>query len=275
MTPSDAHKAARSQRGREPDGLDHLYAECGTRIYHLAYRMTGNREDAQDITQETFLRAYQKAAGFRGESEPSTWVYAIAKNLCLEHLRTARSTSFAALQTLLQDAANTAPPTGLDAAERRDLAGQVRDGCLTGLLRCLSSNQRTAFILHVILRLPVRDVAEVLDKSPGATRVLVHRARRNLREFLCRNCGAYDPANSCRCENLIGFSLKEGWIHAPSPEEKTLPDPRGIEAGIERVREVIELYRGLSDPTPPSDLIARIRELIRADAQGIFIGKMT
>jgi RNA polymerase sigma-70 factor, ECF subfamily len=275
MTLSDAHRAARSQRGREPDGLDRVYADYGTRIYQLAYRMTGNREDAQDITQETFLRAIRKATGFRGESELSTWIYAIARNLCLEHLRTARRTSFAALEALLQDAANTAPPSGLDASERQDLVGQVRDGCLTGLLRCLSFNQRTAFILHVILRLPVTDVAAVLDKSQGATRVLVHRARRNLKEFLCRNCATYHPANSCRCENLIGFSLKQGWIHAPSQEEKALLDPRRIEAGIEGVREVVGLYRGLSGPTPPGDLRARIRELIRVDDQGIFIGDMT
>ena len=272
---SDAHEAAQSQRGRGPDGLDRLYAEYGTRIYQLAYRMTGNREDAQDITQETFLRAYRKAAGFRGESELSTWVYAIAKNLCLEHLRTARRTSFAALETLLRDAASMASPSGLDASERQDLVGQVRDGCLAGLLRCLSFDQRTAFILHVILRLPVREVAGVLDKSQGATRVLVHRARRNLKEFLCRNCAAYDPANSCRCENLIGFSLKQGWIHLPSPEEKALLDPRRIEAGIEGVREVIELYRGLSDPSPPGDLRTRIRELVRVDGQDIFIGNKT
>lgn len=89
---------------------------------------------------------------------------------------------------------------------------QVKDGCLLGLLRCLSLNQRIAFILKVLFDIPIEDVALIIDKSKNSTRILICRARKNLREFLCRNCSLYSEDNHCKCENLILFSLKQGWV---------------------------------------------------------------
>jgi RNA polymerase sigma factor (sigma-70 family) len=269
MTLSDTSAFIQNLRDREPESFALLYAAYGGKIYSLAYRMTGNREDAEDITQEAFLQVYRKAASFREQSQLYTWIYAIAKNLCYRFFQREKKNSFASFEALIHDAVDTELPSGINASEKEELIRQVKDGCLTGLLRCLSFNQRIAFILQVLLRLPLHDVAEILGKSKEATKVLIHRARKNLKSFLCKNCSVYDPANSCHCESLLGFSLKQGWIDLLPRDEKTL-DPRQIEREIKGIRQVVELYAHLSDPNPSRDLNRRIQELIRGQEGVIF-----
>jgi RNA polymerase sigma factor (sigma-70 family) len=249
--------------GRDPVPVDlgDLFGRYGARVYALAYRMTGNRQDAEDITQETYLQAHRRLESFRGESDVFTWIYAIARNLCYAHYRRATRTSFASLETVLHQAAEVEAPSHRDSWEREDLAEQVRDGCLTGLLRCLSFGQRAAFVLHVLLRFPMSDLAAILGNSEGASKVLVHRARRNLKQFLCNNCSAYDPDNPCHCENLIEFSLRREWIHVPVPGPGL--DRRGLAQQASGVRDLVALYSALPGPLAPDDLLGRIEALAR------------
>ncbi len=255
---------------QDAESLALLYAAYGSKIYGLALRMTGNREDAEDITQETFLQVYRKAGSFREQSRLYTWIYAIAKNLCYRSFQRAKKSSFASFEALIYEAADAELPSEIDILEKEDLIRQVKEGCLTGLLRCLSFNQRIAFILHVLLHLPIHDVAEILDKSEEAAKVLIHRARMNLKRFLCKNCSVYDPANPCRCERMIGFSLKQGWIEQRSKDEKAPLDTRQIEKEIRGIREVIELYTHLSEPGPSENLNQRIQGLVRGQEGIIF-----
>ena len=259
MATGDSGERTAPGRDLVPVDLGDLFRLYGARVYALAYRMTGNRQDAEDIAQETFLQVHRGLEGFRGESDVYTWIYAIARNLCYAKYRRAARTSFAGLETVLHQAAEVEAPSGLDAWEREHLAEQVRDGCLTGLLRCLSFGQRAAFVLHVLLRLPMSDVASILGTSEGASKVLVHRARRNLKQFLCSNCSAYDPDNPCRCENLIGFSLRREWIHVPVPGPGL--DRRGLAEQASGVRSLVALYSALPAPLAPDDLLGRIEAL--------------
>jgi RNA polymerase sigma-70 factor (ECF subfamily) len=270
MTLSDTSEFIQNLRDREPESFTLLYAAYGRKIYSLAYRMTGSREDAEDITQETFLQVYHKAVSFREQSQLYTWIYAIAKNLCYRSFQRAKKSSFASFETLIHDATGTELPPGINASEKEELIRQVKEGCLTGLLRCLSFNQRIAFILHVLLHLPLYNVAGILGKSKEATKVLIHRARKNLKSFLCKNCSVYDPANPCHCENLIGFSLKQGWIGLRPGDEEVFLDTLRIEEEIKGIREVIELYAHLSEPDPSEDLNRRIQELIHGREGIIF-----
>jgi RNA polymerase sigma factor (sigma-70 family) len=251
----------------EDTGIGRLYAEHCAAVYRLAYRMTGNRQDAEDITQETFLRVHDALEGFRGQSAVSTWIFTIAKNLCYTRFRQATRSSFATLEAFLEHATDIVSPLDIDASQRASLAAQVRDGCLGGLVRCLTFDQRAAFVLRVLVGLKTRDVAEILGKSPGAVRVLVHRARGNLRAFLCTRCSAYDANNACRCENLIGFSLERGWIERPGADGNTA-DLEQITSGIQDIRDVIALYADLPQPELAQERAVQIRALLGSDDRG-------
>jgi RNA polymerase sigma-70 factor (ECF subfamily) len=251
-----------------------LYETYGGKIYNLAYRMTGSREDAEDITQETFLQVYRHMSDYREESRVYTWIYAIARNLCYRFFKRQKHASLVSFEALILSSSGIEMPAEITDLEKQHLIGQVKDGCLTGLLRCLSFNQRLAFILHTLMGLPLRDVSEILGKSEGAAKVLAHRARLNIKTFLCKNCSLYDPANSCRCDKLLGFSLKQGWItRFPDAGSSTMVDTRQIEEEIKEIRTVVDLYTSLDTPNPSKSLNRQIRTLIGSRSWAILDDK--
>lgn len=255
--------------------ITNLYAAYGPKIYNLAYRMTSNAEDAADITQETFLQVFRSIADFRGDSSLYTWIYAIAKNLCHQHYRRKQKGAFLSFEALIREASGAAVETKITDLEKQNLIEQVKEGCLTGLLGCLSFYQRMAFILYILLDLSIKDVSIILGKSEGASKVLVHRARTNLKRFMCRHCSLYDAGNPCRCEDLIGFSLKHGWISLDKGNGRI---PAAVAAGqiereIRKMRQVVEIYESLEPIEQTEELSGRIRSLIDKQDWAIFSDK--
>jgi hypothetical protein len=99
------------------------------------------------------------------------------------------------------------------------------------------------FILHVLHRHSISDTAKVVDKLESATRTLIHRARKNIKLFLCNNCSLYQPQNKCKCQNLINFSLKQGWI---KPNDAYPSDfPQVVENELNELNKITSLYRTL------------------------------
>jgi RNA polymerase sigma factor (sigma-70 family) len=220
-----------------------LYQTYGKRIFNLAYRMTGDRAAAEDILHEVFIRVIRHADKFRGDSSIYSWIFAIVRNVCLR----SRKRSFQAFEKLIKVPERPTEAMLHDEFERRYYVRQVKEGCLTGLLRCLSFHQRVAFILSILYQLPTNMVAAVLKKSENSVRILVSRARANLRAFLCKNCSLYDRANSCRCQNMIHFSLQNRWISGYDPRTS----PAAIESELKEYKSEVLLYQSLLEQDPP------------------------
>jgi RNA polymerase sigma factor (sigma-70 family) len=215
--------------------------------------MTGDKDDASDITQDTFIQGFNSLDKFKGESQIYTWLYKIAKNKCLRHLEKRNKITFLSLQELI-DRTSSPVSDEISETEKLNYISQVKDGCLSGLLRCLSLQQRLAFILNVLLDLPMEQVASIIDKSENATRILVHRSKQNIKDFLCNNCSLYDSKNTCRCENLINFSLKQRWIG--------LNNPAQIESEIKDLKDVVRLYKTLQETSPTNEFDKQIQRLL-------------
>ncbi len=247
-----------------------LYSQQKDRIFGFAYRMTGNVDDAEDICQETFLSAYRKLDQFRGESQPSTWLFTIARNISLRYLQKRKKNSIANLEALINSAADPDAACEYPDHEKRFLIQQVREGCLTGLLRCLSLTQRTAFILFVLLDYSIAETAGIIGKSTGATKVLIYRARKNIKTFLCKNCSLYQSDNPCRCENLIKFSLAQGWISKSLSNPELSVDVNLIEDEINDIRKLTLLYKNLENKPASPNLEQKIRALIDQKEHNIF-----
>lgn len=230
-----------------------IYKQYSKRIYNLAYRMTGNKDDASDITQDTFIQGFNSLDKFKGESQIYTWLYKIAKNKCLRYLEKRNKTTFLSLQELI-DKTSSPVSDEISETEKMNYISQVKDGCLSGLLRCLSLQQRLAFILNVLLDLPMEQVASIIDKSENATRILVHRSKQNIKDFLCNNCSLYDSKNTCRCESLINFSLKQGWI--------SLNNSARIESEIKDLKDVVRLYKTLQEASLTNEFDKQIQRLL-------------
>jgi RNA polymerase sigma factor (sigma-70 family) len=226
--------------------------------------MTGNHADAEDITQETFVQVFKNLDNFKSKSHLYTWIYRIAKNFALRHIEKKKRTSFTILENMVADVAS--PVTDeIDENEKSLYISQVKEGCLAGLIRCLSFQQRLVFILHVLLKVPIKNVADIIEKSENATRILIHRSRQNIKDFLCKNCSVYNAGNPCQCENMINFSLKQGWIDVPRKSDKMLiwdKEIKQAESEIGSLKKMIGLYQALPGVNPSEDFSSQLQHML-------------
>jgi RNA polymerase sigma factor (sigma-70 family) len=249
-----------------------LFEQCSGKLYSLAFRMCGNREDAEDIVQRTFVQAFININNFKAQSSLYTWLYAIAKNLCLRLLENRGKSTFSSLDQLIHTASQESRDD-FTAVEKQYYINQVKEGCLLGLLRCLPFYQRIAFILNVLLDVKARDIAAIINKSETAARLLIHRAKQNIKTFLCKNCSFYYPDNPCHCENLIDFSLKQSWIQKlPDTKATALSQitPLEIETEINDLKKITLLYNSLEDRPPSESMIRDIQQKIGDSQYQIF-----
>jgi RNA polymerase sigma-70 factor, ECF subfamily len=170
----DGEAIARYRAGdaRAFDGLVRKYQRP---IYYLALRYVKNPDDAKDVAQRAFVRAFQSLRGFRGASSFKTWLYRIAVNLSLNHLRDRKPTSELSEDVLVADAVGAAR---LDAGEDRRK--------LRRALEALPPKQRLVLELRVFEDLAFKEVAEVAECSENAAKVNFHHAVKRLREELSR-----------------------------------------------------------------------------------------
>ena len=151
-------------------------------IFKLAYRMTQNEQDAEEVVQETFLRAYRKLADFESRAEVGTWLYRIAAN-CSYDLLGRRKKHFA--DTPIQDEEGDLMP--LPAAdpspERVALSGELR-AKLAEAMDELSAVERTAFVLRHFEGQSIEEIGKVLGLKANATKNSIFRAVQKLRRAL-------------------------------------------------------------------------------------------
>jgi RNA polymerase sigma factor (sigma-70 family) len=246
--------------------FDKIYSSYSDKAYALAFRMIGDSELAYDIVQEAFIAIYNNLSKFRGESSISTWIYAIVKNTCLRHLKKIRKTSFSSIKKLIDTVSSPTSTDDFTGMEKRFYIDQVKNGCLLGLLRCLPFSQRMAFILNLLFDLPIEEVATAIEKSPNASRILVMRARRKIKRFLCENCSLYDKANTCQCENLVSFSLKQGWLE----KYQSSVAPARIESEIRVFKDEIALLKTLPEIKADIDITPILQSAATNQRVNIF-----
>lgn len=162
--------------------FDLLVTRYQARAYRLAWSLLRDAEDARDLSQEAFVRLYETAGRFRGESRFSTWFYRILVNLCLDHRR--RGRGWRRLLTW-DDAGDGAAAIEEHAAPFTDPAETLADERARQRLWAaadrLPARQRAALLLHVQADLSTAEVAAVLGCSESTVRVHVHRAVAALR----------------------------------------------------------------------------------------------
>ena len=169
-----------------------LVRETYADTYTLAFRLTGNAEDARDVVQETYLRVHRSLVRFRGDAQFSTWLYRITAN-CASTLLGRRNRHNH--DPLPDDASIIDEHPNVDPEHRADV-GDLRSQ-LTDALRSLPPKLRTVVVLRDIYDLPHEAIAEELGISESAAKVRLHRARKRLRERLTRvspTAGSSDEA---------------------------------------------------------------------------------
>ncbi len=172
---ADVRLATRCRTG-DLAAFEELYRAHGGRLYAVAYRMLGHRDDAEDMLQEVFLTAFRKIGSYRGDSSIGTWLYRLAVNLCLDRIRSRARRNELRTDLLDGDPAPThVDDRGIGAVHRLDLERAIRD---------LPDGCRAAFLLHDVEGFEHREVASMLGIAEGTSKSQVHKARRRLRSAL-------------------------------------------------------------------------------------------
>jgi RNA polymerase sigma-70 factor (ECF subfamily) len=184
MTWTDEELVARSIGG-DSDSFNELVHRWERPIYALAYRQLRREEDARDVCQETFLRAYRALHGFRGQAKFSSWLYRIALNLCRDWMRRERRTPVvqAPEDVDLMDLAASREPSELieDRLERNDLSRAVERA-----MALLPEDQRTAIVLKEYHELTFQEIADLVGCPLSTVKTRLYQGLAVLRRELAR-----------------------------------------------------------------------------------------
>ena len=163
-------------RAGRRDAFDVIVQRHQRQVYQLCYRFVGNHEDASDLAQDVFIRAYRGLHSFKGNSAFSTWLYRVAVNVCLNRVAS-HAPRLAAF-----DLADRPDPR-VERADTRLLRGERAAEVRAAIAR-LPRKQRAALILRVYHELPHEAIAEIVGSSVGAVKANFFHALANLRKLL-------------------------------------------------------------------------------------------
>jgi RNA polymerase sigma-70 factor (ECF subfamily) len=156
------------------------------RIYRLALKMVGNPQDAEDILQETFIKAFNNIEQFEGRSKISTWLYRIAINESLMLLRNRNGNTIQFDKEIKTDEGDDIPRQIVDwcCLPEKELMSSEAHQYIRDAIKTLSNANRAAFLLRDVEGLSTKEAAETLEISESALKVRLMRARMQLREEL-------------------------------------------------------------------------------------------
>ena len=176
--PTLVHRAQQ----RDTDAFASLYRAHVNRIYALCLRMTANASQAEELTQQAFIGAWQKLPLFRGESAFSSWLHRLAVNTVLMAFRSRSRLNARVMFTDDPAALETVPPGSSTRPELVERAGIRLD--LEQAIATLPPQARTIFVLHDVEGWQHNEIAEQLGLATGTTKAQLHRARNLLKEAL-------------------------------------------------------------------------------------------
>ena len=183
------------------NAFEDLVTEHEKGVYAIAQRMTGNAEDAADMTQETFIKAYNSLSSFRGDSKFSVWLYRIATNVCLDFLRSRSRKPTVSLSVEDDDGEETQMDIADESQSPEQLLerGLTRDAVRRGL-KSLSPEYRQILLLREIQGLSYEEIAEALALEVGTVKSRIFRARKRLCAFLLQDGNIPDFSASGKME---------------------------------------------------------------------------
>lgn len=181
------------------NAFEDIVREYEKNIYNIALRMCGDREDALDISQESFLKAYHSLHSFRGDSKFSVWLYRIVSNTCLDFLRERKRRAEVPLAREDDDGEAEQADIRDESLSPETLLEQklTREALRRGLAS-LPEDQRRILLLREIQGFSYDEIGQILSLESGTVKSRIFRARRKLCEFLIEDGNISPPSSSTR-----------------------------------------------------------------------------
>lgn len=201
MTREEEYAVIRRVCAGDADAFETLVTAYQKQVYNLALRTVGSEEDAADMTQEAFLRAYRSLGSFRGDSKFSVWLYRLTTNICIDFLRSRGRRPTVSLTTVDEDD----EPQEMEVAddrfdpvqslERAELRRAVQRG-----LNALPEDYRRILMLRELSGMSYAEIGQVLRLEEGTVKSRLFRARKKLCDFLLQDGNLPDgfPSNNMK-----------------------------------------------------------------------------
>lgn len=175
-----------------------LFADYHDRVFRIILRLTGDPADAEELTQDTFIKVNKHLSSLEQQEKISSWMYRIATNVALDHVRQ-RSFKEGRKQLNLEDAEIDLPAAGSNAGTELDRSETNK--CVRQYAEQLPDQYRAVLVLHELEGLSLQEVAEATDSSLDATKVRLHRARKKFASLCEAECEHfYNDENNLCCE---------------------------------------------------------------------------
>ena len=244
------------------------------RVYHLCFRMTLRSDEAGAACYEAFQRAFlgQRAMGearseAQSEAKIALWLLKIAAHVIEQRIPATPEVSFDLLdETLRSEATRTEEVSSLVDPEREVLLWELKQGCMTAVVNCLSPGERMAFVMSAVLRLSDEEAALALGIKPSAFKVRLSRARKKIGDYLAPRCEHVDPRNPCHCPSRIGVAIRRGFIARPARAEVNLRRSLPRFDDGQHLHDAVAIYQTLPEPDPPIALRERIEQALASGA---------
>ncbi|MFU8804288.1 MAG: sigma-70 family RNA polymerase sigma factor [Bradymonadaceae bacterium] len=180
-------KMIRGLRARDEDAFSEVVRLYQHKVFNVCYRIVGDRQEAEDVSQEVFIAVFKSVDGFRGDSSFSTWLYRVAVNRSknrLKYLGRRSYKSHQAIEDTAEGAVSESPLSGDiprpdGQALGRELEGIIQDG-----LKELSEDYRVVLVLRDIENLSYKEISEIVDLAEGTVKSRLFRARVALKEYV-------------------------------------------------------------------------------------------
>lgn len=193
---TDRELVERAKKG-DQDAFEQLVRDNQNRVFSLALRLVNDREEAADLSQEAFVRAWQGLRSFQGESSFSTWLYRLTTNLCIDWLRRQKRREGVEPAVSLDDEdSGWAEPADRDSDPHLLLERSERGKALARGLDRLPDWQRRVLVLRELSGLSYQEIGDELDIDLGTVKSRIARARLNLRKILLEDGNFFDSLPS-------------------------------------------------------------------------------
>ena len=252
------------------DQLTALIEPHWRRLYNFVFRLTLDRERAERYLADVFTLAVGAADEMpKAAGEVEGWLLGLANKLLEERLPRQPEVNFDILdETLRSEATRTDFVRSLTDTKRDFLLWELKQGCMTSVINCLSPGERAAFVLANVMKLTDDEASRVLGITKSAYKVRLSRAQKKVTDYLAPRCEHVDPLNPCRCPARVGVAVSKGFIRSAGEVNlRKPPEPfgrygSGPDNEDEPLRDVVAIYGNLPEPDPPEELKQRLVQLI-------------
>jgi len=187
LTSDEEIKLIQRVAGGDRNAFEGLVHANQKNVYNLALKMTSSEEDALDISQEAFLKAYRQLEGFRGDSRFSVWMYRLTYNLCIDFLRKKKRATVVSLSWQDDDGDDhdLEIPDMRSQPEEKMIQGEMRE-TIAASINELGQNHREILVMREITGMSYSEIAETLNLSEGTVKSRLARARLSLASILVK-----------------------------------------------------------------------------------------